>query len=65
MDLISILISDDPDPEMQDLNQVEIPPELNKQLDRDGRETGTTTISGQGWISDASSLHANTQSSER
>jgi hypothetical protein len=40
LDLISILISDEPDPGMQDLDRVDVPPEISEQLDRD-REAGT------------------------
>ena len=45
LDLISILISDDPKPGMENLDQVEIPPEVREQLDRD-RDRGLCTGSG-------------------
>ena len=40
LDLIGILISDDPDPGMENLDKVDIPPRISELLDRD-RETGT------------------------
>ena len=48
LDLISILISDDPKPGMENLDQVEIPPEVREQLDRDrGLCTGSGRDSNQ------------------
>ena len=41
LDLIGILIGDDPEPEMQDLDRVEIPRELREELDRGNGERGT------------------------
>ena len=45
LNLISILISDDPEPGMENLDHVQIPPEFSEQLDRDRESSsnGTTT----------------------
>ena len=43
LDLISILISDDPEPGMENLHQVVVPPELSAQLDRDREEASGTS----------------------
>ena len=34
LDLISILIGEEPDPELGDLDKVEVPPEMREKLDR-------------------------------
>ena len=46
MDLIGMLISDDPEPDMQHLDQVVIPQELREQLDRESDQRGTDISSG-------------------
>lgn len=45
LNLISILISDDPEPGMANLDQVHILPELSEQLDRDKEPDDNTTLS--------------------
>ena len=44
LNLISILISDEPEPEMRDLDRVKIPPDISQQLNR---EIGTSHNSSQ------------------